>query len=657
MNPRNRAVFCAARLCGLVMVCQSAVAQPNASTGVIADQAFVKLGLVGGQVVDVLPVATAAGGLQVVVPVNGTPETIELNPVSVRSPDYTVLVQKEDGAYAQGEPTPEHNYRGSIIGMAESVVAATYDETGFRGKIHLPDGTRLWVEPLAGQVAAASPEQHIVYRDVDLLATQESCAEPIHAHDHVEPVEGAVAGRPGLYIAEIAIDADCEYFLDYGSVAAVEAQINTVINAMNVEYERDVLIRHVITRIIVRTAAADPYTSTDPQLLLLQFKSHWNNNQAAVHRDMAQLFTGKQLDGNVIGIAYLGEICTSSAYSVVQSDFNGAALAYQTDLSAHELGHNWNADHCSCSNPPYTMNPSITGANRFHPSASIPYIAAYRDTLACLDVGDELLRITIGSPATTFDVGQAAQLTATADFRFGADQDVTSDMNTTWTVDRPEFAFISSDGLLVLLAAEAESCVMVNASYTSDAITRTAQKQITVKDPTKTLALVSGNPPANSIDARRPSDPNGSNPTGWIIFDLTLNSEPCTLSPSRFTVTQAGGTQAVPVVTSVESLGGNVVRLTLNKAIDSGAWTTIDDTFSDVSIRVGFLPGDVSGNGTSTPSDILTLIDSLNGIVSLSDWSSDIDRSGLAAPADILTLIDLLNGAGGYAAWNGASLP
>ncbi len=646
-------------LIGLIFAC-SVHAQSKPSRRDIADQAFAKLGLVDGSVADVLPVATASGGLQMVIPIDGEPQTIQLTPVSVRSPIYNVLIQKPDGSYEQVEATPERNYRGSIIGMADSVVAATYDEAGFRGKIQLADGTRLWVEPLASRIAAASPEQHIVYRDQDLIGHQDSCPEPVNAHDHGDSEDnaGAVAGAsPGLYVAEIAIDADFEYYLAHdSSTTAVQNQINTVINAMNLEYERDVQIRHVITTIIVRTSESDPYTFTDSDSLLNQFRSHWNNFQTGIHRDAAQLFTGRDVDSNVIGIAYLGEICTSSSYSVVQSDFSGSdALAYQTDLSAHELGHNWGASHCSCENPPYTMNPFITGANVFSPTASIPPIKAYRNTRGCLDVGDELLRITLGVPTTPLEIGQAVQLSATADFRYGPDQLVTS--QTSWSVDRPDLVDVSPTGLLFVLNAEAESCVTIYASFTSEGITKSSQKQITVKDPSLSLGLVAGNPPVNAIDARRPSDADGSNPKGWSTFDLTLNGEPCSMNPSRFTVTQVGGSQPAPVVMTVTSLGGAVVRLTLNKAVEPGAWTTIDDTLSDVSLRIGFLPGDVNSDGMATPSDILALIDALNGLSTLAIWSSDLDRSEVPAPADILTLIDLLNGAGGFSAWNGVSLP
>lgn len=654
-NLRQRAALAVMAFCALLFVGPSATAQSDSTANETRIQALQQLGLVDGQIVDVLPVATASGGLQVVVPIDGNPETIELTPISIRSPDYTVLVQKEDGSYEQAQPSPERNYRGSIIGWAGTVVAATFDESGFRGRIQFADGSRLWVEPLAGRVAAAG-EQHIVYRDDDVVAGPESCPEPPRAQNsqNLVAAEGAVAGSPGLYIAQLAIDADYEYFLTYGSVAIVETQINSIVNTMNVQFERDVQIRHVITTIIVRTTVSDPYSSTNPNTLLQQFANHWLTHHSTVPRDVAQLFTGKDLDGNVIGIAYVGEICTTGAFGVVESNFN-SALALKTDLSAHELGHNWNANHCTCENPPYTMNSSILGANLFHPTASIPPIIAYRDTRTCLDIGDELLRIIIGSTSTTFDVGQADQLTATADMRYGPDQNVTS--QTTWSVDRPEFAQITSSGVLILLAGDAESCVTINASYTADGITKTAQKQITVKDPTKTLAVVSSNPPVNAIDGRRPTDPNSGNPTGWKSFDLTLNSEPCQMSPSRFSVTQFGGTQTPPVVMSVASIGSNAVRLTLNKAIDSGAWTRIEDTLSDLTVDFGYLPGDVNANGTATPSDIIVLIDALNGVVPLPLWSADIDRSGSVAPADIIVLIDLLNGAGGFTAWNGVSLP
>jgi hypothetical protein len=198
--------------------------------------------------------------------------------------------------------------------------------------------------------------------------------------------EPPTSSAHGGCVAQIACDADYEYYLDYGaSTANVEARINAVINAMNAQYERDVDITHQVTSIIVRTSAQqDPYTSTDAVTLLNQVRNQWNANHAGIQRDVVQMFTGTNLNGSTIGIAWIGSICTSYGYGVVQSDFN-SSFACVTDLSAHELGHGWGAEHCRCFRPQsYTMNSSITCANQFHPSRTVPNILNFRDSRSCL---------------------------------------------------------------------------------------------------------------------------------------------------------------------------------------------------------------------------------------------------------------------------------
>jgi hypothetical protein len=264
--------------------------------------------------------------------------------------------------------------------------------------------------------------------------------------------------------------------------------------------------------------------------------------------------------------------------------------------------------------------------------------------------------VILSVPSSLLRIGQSVQLTATADFRYGPDQDVTA--QTAWTVDRPDLAGISATGLLTAIDANAESCVLVGASYTYFGQTKTAQQQFTFTDPTVPLQVVSSEPPNNAIDARKPSDPDGNNRTGWSSVVLTLNGEPCTLTPSRFVVTKVGGVLPPPTIAAVEQVTGSTVRLTLNGPIEPGAWTTVADSISGTGARLGFLPGDVNGDGAAAPVDILSLIDSLNGVgPTLPLWATDIDRSGTAAPADILSLIDLLNGAGAFNVWNGARLP
>ncbi len=159
-------------------------------------------------------------------------------------------------------------------------------------------------------------------------------------------------------------------------------------------------------------------------------------------------------------------------------------------------------------------------------------------------------------------------------------------------------------------------------------------------------------PPSDSIDARIPSNDSGE-PTGWSSIELSMCAEADEIvRPEHFDVFSAGTTLFVTDVLITDGM----VSLTLSSPIPPGECTIIRHLPTDTDIHLGFLPGDVSGDGLANALDILVLIDYLNGIAALNDWQCDIDRSGECDPLDILRLIDLLNGAGGYDVWLGAEI-
>src|SRR5262249_15965514 len=128
--------------------------------------------------------------------------------------------------------------------------------------------------------------------------------------------------------------------------------IESILNSVDFIYRRDCGIGYTLTTIIVRTTTPQPYTSTNPGTLLSQFQSEWNTNQTAIVRDVAHLFTGKNIlaaSGGVIGIAYLPGVCTATdGYGLSQSHWSSTiTIAQRVGLTAHELGHNWGAEHCN----------------------------------------------------------------------------------------------------------------------------------------------------------------------------------------------------------------------------------------------------------------------------------------------------------------------
>ena len=317
----------------------------------------------------------------------GTPHLIELESFSIRTSGFRLVEQREGDVYVDVVPQVPLTYRGFAPTMPDSHVRASWLGDGLHARIRLEDGSDLWIEPLQDKVLGASQDAHALYRSTDVIPGYGTCAADVMSGGS----QFENSGRQGdvntlkagtLTYAELALDADFEYYQSKGSSTAnTTANMENVINAMNSQYEADCSITHYISHVIVRTTNNDPYSSTSAGTLLNQMTSHWYNQQGSVQRDVAELFTGKNISGSTIGIAWLGGVCNSSGYNVVQSDCCGG-LAAKTDLSAHELGHNWAAGHCSCTS--FTMNSFLTAANRFT-NGTINTITNWADNHGCVN--------------------------------------------------------------------------------------------------------------------------------------------------------------------------------------------------------------------------------------------------------------------------------
>jgi len=400
MSASGSAVWwsCAVSLAGVAALSQLVVTEAAPPPGPIAMVQRVNdaMGLAESVVFDLEPPVAPGDGLVAVIPIDGLPQVVHLEPHSVRAEGYQVLVQGANGLIVVADPGPVNTLRGTVLGVEGSVVAASVLDDGVHARVIYPDGTEWWVQPIAGAVPDARPSQHVVYPATATPGGCGTCDTDAAVHS-IEPgvpgVPGVPDGEPqavsggagGFCIAQLACDTDYEFYQARGSVAATTAWINAVVNAVNVQYERDVNITHTITTIVVRSSSNDPYNNTkNASSLLSQVQAEWQGPQSGQPHDLAQLFTGRDLAGTTIGIAWVGSVCTAYKYSLVESGFNGPSVdSCATDLSAHEMGHNWGASHCSCTS--YTMNAYITCANVFHPTLTIPAIIAHRDSRTCLD--------------------------------------------------------------------------------------------------------------------------------------------------------------------------------------------------------------------------------------------------------------------------------
>ena len=274
---------------------------------------------------------------------DGTTYVASLEPYSVRTVDFVLLVQGEDGEHRSVEAPPSATFRGHLLGREGAVVAVSLLDGQIKGTISFDDGTLWGIEPLNMLVPeVVEGGTHVVYDAGDVLPYPYTCGVP----DQPAPSTITPSGdATGLDLCEIAFDCDTEFYQANGS--SVSNTVNNTENLMNsidVIYARDCTITYEISTIHVWTGT-DPYTSTDPGTRLNQFGTAWNGTFVHVKRDVAHLLTGANLSGSVIGVAWLNVICNlSSAYGLSQTTC--CSFTYRVGLTAHEVGHNWNAIHC-----------------------------------------------------------------------------------------------------------------------------------------------------------------------------------------------------------------------------------------------------------------------------------------------------------------------
>ncbi len=331
------------------------------------------------------------------------PIILDLHLAPLRASDAAAYIDDGSGHLTQVPLPPSGTFQGSVRGQPRSIVAAALIRGGLRAIIDLdsadPSDAQLVIQPAAD---FAMGPGHVMFATTEL--------EPGDWHCGVTATPPAITGTYGERacdrIAEIAFDADYEMFVANGSSAnATIADIESVMIANDVIYSRDVGISHQATAFIIRTTPVNPYTSTNAGGLLDQFRNEWQVNQSLIRRDMAHLMTGKEIDGNVIGVAWVSAVCTSYAYGLSQTLFT-AELPYRTGLTAHEMGHNWGAGHCDADADCSIMCSGINGCahnvTSFSPN-SITAIASYRNSASCLSSGtpvafDDFAQTLVGQP-------------------------------------------------------------------------------------------------------------------------------------------------------------------------------------------------------------------------------------------------------------------
>jgi len=166
------------------------------------------------------------------------------------------------------------------------------------------------------------------------------------------------SGCSMLRVIEVAIAYDSSFCSKMNGASNANAAAQQIVARASTLYQNNFCGKIQITYL---EGFCDP--STDPYAagvrpnqsgcgnsgLLQFFSSFWGTNRGSVRRDTAHLFSGTALECNnagcVIGCASVQSLCsTSSSYGVNHITFF-TDRQLQSDLLAHELGHNCGATH------------------------------------------------------------------------------------------------------------------------------------------------------------------------------------------------------------------------------------------------------------------------------------------------------------------------
>jgi hypothetical protein len=317
-------------------------------------------------------------------------------------------------------------YQGSIDGVPGSWVRITRSASGWRGMIF--DGHELYAietaQDLTGSTVeplAASGTAPVVYRLADALLPLDAMSCEIVQPDTPATAAAAFASISHELQAQAAqlslmkqvrvgVVGDYEFTTQFAPGTTPEDAIVARMNIVDGIFTTQLGVKVSLAPPTLFRSPSDPFTKSKASDLLTELRTYRRGSPAQMALGLTHLMTGRDMDGDTVGIAYIGSVCQSS---------NGASLSegrrsttQAALIAAHEIGHNFNAPHDgeagACASTPMTflMAPRLNGSDQFS-ACSIGQVqptinkgtclTAYTPPDASLEIANNALQATVGT--------------------------------------------------------------------------------------------------------------------------------------------------------------------------------------------------------------------------------------------------------------------
>ena len=295
--------------------------------------------------------------------------------------------------------------RGRIRGNDRSWVRLVIDRGEPTGLIS--DGDEIYAVD-STTVEAEGPQ---IYRLSDLLLEPGtvSCAAPGGAVSAAELVTALESeAQPVIEYAagasvqiDVSILADAAFSADHGSgsEAALIARMNNVDGIFSSQ-----LGVQLSVGLVEAFTSNDPFSgTTDAETLLDEIVDYRLATPAQQAYGLTHLFTGNNLDGTTVGVAYSEAICSTGFAAGLTQGTHGTTV--DSLIAAHEIGHNFGAPHdgtagsaCEAEPQTFLMAPSINGSDEFS-ACSLTQMQAIVASASCVtSIGSPDLAVLASGP-------------------------------------------------------------------------------------------------------------------------------------------------------------------------------------------------------------------------------------------------------------------
>jgi hypothetical protein len=287
----------------------------------------------------------------ITIPAAGKSFELELEPRNLMSARYRAENQGPGGSAQLAKPRV-NTFKGRVAGDGFSEVRLTLDGGKIEG--YFTSGPeRFFVEQARKYSDAAGSDDLVIYRAEDAVdpVTFECRSDLINRMERGSEI--AASNLPEdvehLRVLELATDADFEYVTLLLGASQANAEIQSILNMVEPVYQSQLGITFTLNLQHTWTTA-DPFTGANDDAFVRNLAAYWEQNfpRAQNPRDAMQLFTG-DLDKHGRGFAFIGVVCRTPSLAYGYSGYvNWAPGKFL--VTAHEIGHNFGANHVSAAN-------------------------------------------------------------------------------------------------------------------------------------------------------------------------------------------------------------------------------------------------------------------------------------------------------------------